>query len=416
MRISYYSLFIILGIFHAAPGVTAHAEDVTLSEVLLRAASHTALVAGEVEIARRQALVGLAGERGPTTISLEIEELSGRSPGFSESESTLLVKRPFLDGKRLGAARALAQAGLEQARQAKQGSLRQITGAAQTAFHRALLQAGLEKAASEAVFLAERGVAAARTRVEAGAAPGSEILKAEVELERARVAMERAGSRFRELQIELARAIGQPDLPSLVPVGTMTGDIVLPERAFLAENMLNFHPSFRELDAAENERRAHEKAVNADRRTQWAAGGGFKRFQEDDSHTFVIELEAELPDRRTARRARRDIESEAKKLEAERRARKLDLERELDSQIMRFSGAKSGVKRLVSNVIPDTERLMEMAFEGYRLGRTDQLVVLEAQKAFLESRREHAEALGELYDAADAIESLCGVCLVGESH
>lgn len=416
MRISYFSLCILLGIFQAVPGVAALAEEVTLSEVLRRAASHTALVAGTVEIARREALVGLAGERGPTTVSLEIEDLSGRLPGYSEAESTLSVKRPLLDRRRLDAARDIARAGLEQARQATRGSLRQRTSAAQTAFHRALMQATLERTASEAVQLAERGVAAARARVEAGAAPGSEILKAELELERARVVLERTGSRLRELEIELARAVGQADLSPLVPIGTMTGIITLPERALLAEGMLQFHPDLRELDAVENERKAREKAVRADGRPQWAVGGGIRRFQENDGQTFVIELEAELPDRRTAQRARRDLEGEAQKIGAERRARELDLERELDSQIMRFSGAKSGLERLSKKVIPDTDRLMEMAFEGYRLGRTDQLVVLDAQKALLESRREHAEALGELYEAADAIESLCGICLVGEDH
>ncbi|HOT28034.1 MAG TPA: TolC family protein [Candidatus Ozemobacteraceae bacterium] len=391
-------------------------EHVTLPEILSRAASHPSLLIGEAEIARREAAVRLAGERGPTTVAIEAENAGGRFPGFSESEATIALKRPLLDGRRNRAAREVARADLDQARQAARNRLWLITSAAQTAFHRAIVRDELERTASEAVYLAERGLDAARARVEAGAAPGSEILKAQVELERARVERERASSQVRESRNELARAVGQAESPLLCPVGSLGDDISLPGREELIESMLAFHPDLRELDAAENHRKARVLAADAGGKPIWAAGGGFRRFQEDDRHTFVIELEAELPDRRTVRREQLDLAGEGRRIEAERAARRLDLEHQIDGQITRFNGAKTSVERLGRGVLPDTRRLMEMALEAYRLGRADQLEVIEAQKAHLDSRREHIEALAELYEAADAIENLCGICLVGEKH
>ncbi len=416
MRFVLFPLFFASLLLVPQPAITGEPEHVTLPEILSRAASHPSLLIGDAEIARREAAVRFSGERGPTTVALEAENAGGRFPGFSESEATISLKRPLLDGRRNRAARAVAQADLDQARQAARSRLWLITSAAQTAFHRAVVRDELKKMASEAVHLAERGLDAARARVEAGAAPGSEILKAQVELERARVERERASGKVRESRNELARAVGQAESPLLCPVGSLGDDISLPGRGELVESMLAFHPDLQELDAAETQRKARVLAVDAGRKPLWAAGGGFKRFQEDDRHTFVIELEAEFPDRRTARREKRDLEGEARRIDAERAACRLDLEREIDGQITRFDGAKTSVERLGQRVLPDTRRLMEMALEAYRLGRADQLEVLEAQKAHLDSRREHIEALAELYEAADAIESLCGICLVGEKH
>ncbi|MBP7634608.1 TolC family protein [Candidatus Ozemobacteraceae bacterium] len=416
MRIVYTTLFFVSCFLQASTAIAGEPEHVTLPEILSRAASHTALHPVDAEISRREAAVRFAGERGPITMAFEAENAGGQFPGFSESESTISLKRPLLDGTRVRAARAVARAELDQARQTARNRLWQVTSNAQTSFHRAITRCELEKAASEAVTLAERGLDAARARVEAGAAPGSEILKAQVELERARVERERAASNVRESQTDLARAIGQPDSSFLAPIGSLSGDISLPEREQLIESMMAHHPALQELDAAEDHRKARARAVRAERRPLWAAGGGFRRFQEDDRHTFVVEFEAEFPDRRAARREALDLAGEARQIEAEREARTFDLERELDAQITRFKGAKAGVERLGRNVLPDTRRLMEMALEGYRLGRADQIEVLEAQKAHLESRREHVEALAELYEAADAIESLCGICLVGERH
>ena len=53
-------------------------------------------------------------------------------------------------------------------------------------------------------------------------------------------------------------------------------------------------------------------------------------------------------------------------------------------------------------------RLFEMALTGYQLGKTDQVVVLQAQKEYLSQKQAYLQKLDELYQSAAAIENLTG--------
>lgn len=82
----------------------------------------------------------------------------------------------------------------------------------------------------------------------------------------------------------------------------------------------------------------------------------------------------------------------------------------------RFQRTRDTVHRLKNQISPNAQRALEMALDGYRLGKTDQIVVLEARKAYAEVTKQMFAALLEMYQAVDAIEELTGVCLVGERH
>ena len=143
---------------------------------------------------------------------------------------------------------------------------------------------------------------------------------------------------------------------------------------------------------------------------------GARNIRADDTQTYVFAIEAELPNRSANRGARNAAQIAKIKIETAREKNQRELFTTLQEQVKRFQRSRVTVMSLRNQILPDAQKALEMALDSYRLGKTDQVVVFEARKAYAEVTRESLMALSELYEAVDAIEQLTGVCLVGEHH
>jgi len=76
--------------------------------------------------------------------------------------------------------------------------------------------------------------------------------------------------------------------------------------------------------------------------------------------------------------------------------------------MQKFNRLQEQSKELRDRVLPAAWQLFELSLAGYQLGKTDQIVVLQAQKEFLGQKESYLQKLEELYEAVDFIESLTG--------
>ncbi|HNV69047.1 MAG TPA: TolC family protein, partial [Candidatus Ozemobacteraceae bacterium] len=219
-----------------------------------------------------------------------------------------------------------------------------------------------------------------------------------------------------ESRLQLARELGLRNSDTLTCVGSLSPQLVLPEFDTLAESLLCSHPDLRDLDLNRADTRAERTLLQAEKRPTWSVGAGIRQFREDRAHGFLVSIETELPDRRLHRGRLQALERADQKTAAQRHTLIEQLTQLLREQCVRFANARTQALEISEHILPRSRELRDMALEAYQSGKTDLLELLVARKDALEASRQHLSALSDLYQAADAIEQLCGMCLVGESH
>lgn len=388
----------------------------TLPEALSIAASHPALLESRLNIDQTGAAAGDAGRRGPDAVSLETENVSGNLPGLSNADITVSFKRPILDSKKATAQKRLAALSVDGAKIELSTLKRDLFTRVQTAFHRVI---GLQNLLGNAVEITQLNISMRETtkiRVEAGASPEQEMLKAQLDIDRVDVERKNLEGQLTEAVLTLCREMGLEEKSHLEVVGTLTPDIELPPVDQLQQKILESHPLFRTFDQSLKVNQAQGDVLKAENRSSFNWVAGVRNFRENENNAFVFAIEADLPNRKANRGARNAAVIEKTKIEAGREKSRRELFTALHEQIKRFERSRATVLTLRNQIQPNAQKALEMAIDGYRLGKTDQIVVLEARKAYAEVTRQSLAALSELYEAVDAIEQLTGVCLVGEQH
>jgi len=293
---------------------------------------------------------------------------------------------------------------------------REIGNRVQAAFHRVIWLQNLYHNAQELSRINLDMFEAAKTRFDAGASPEQEIVKAQLDIDRLEVERKNLEGRLAEAMVSLYREMGGDPIPLVEAVGTLTPEIELPEIDQLQQKIVEIHPAFLSTEQNLKEIRARFELLKADNRPSYTWVAGARNIRADDTQTYVFAIEAELPNRSANRGARNAAQIAKIKIETAREKNQRELFTTLQEQVKRFQRSRVTVMSLRNQILPDAQKALEMALDSYRLGKTDQVVVFEARKAYAEVTRESLMALSELYEAVDAIEQLTGVCLVGEHH
>jgi len=388
----------------------------TLTEALALAASHPALLESRLNVDQFDSAARDAGKRGPDAVSLETENVSGGFPGFSKAEITASFKRAILDRKKTQAQKRLAKLSIDGASLEFTALKREIGNRVQAAFHRVIWLQNLYHNAQELSRINLDMFEAAKTRFDAGASPEQEIVKAQLDIDRLEVERKNLEGRLAEAMVSLYREMGGDPIPLVEAVGTLTPEIELPEIDQLQQKIVEIHPAFLSTEQNLKEIRARFELLKADNRPSYTWVAGARNIRADDTQTYVFAIEAELPNRSANRGARNAAQIAKIKIETAREKNQRELFTTLQEQVKRFQRSRVTVMSLRNQILPDAQKALEMALDSYRLGKTDQVVVFEARKAYAEVTRESLMALSELYEAVDAIEQLTGVCLVGEHH
>lgn len=345
----------------------------------------------------------LASEDGPLN----------RGSFAEESKQTVGVAQtiPFPGKKRLES--AMARLELTRAEHQWRAVLLSVIREVKLARVRVLGRKAVLEATRESVKVAEALSAAVHERFRAGAVGEVDVLRAEALLEETRLELEEARIRWREALQELALLVGAPVRDKLDVVGRLREE---PDPALVGRQPAEWLPHHPLVVAGRAEVKRAEVAVTRSSReawpdvTLWVRGG--RAGPADD---VVAEVGLTLPLPVWDRGRYRVAEASARREEAEAalavRQRELLLTWERERH--RLERAAAQVRRLQSEVLPRTEKTVELLRAGYEAGKFDLLVLLDVERAAAEARRAHAQAVLEMNLAHVELETLAGAEMAG---
>jgi len=383
------------------------AQALTLHEALMKAENHPALKSHELNIQGRQHEAEDANAVGATSISLSSENLSGNRPGFSHAETSVEIALPISDQRKIRARKKLAESRIELSRIDLASARWLIQSQVQRCFHRALTTRVFTEKAEESIENAQKLVEAARVMVDAGAVAEQEILQAEL-LRQAEIEFQSMQGKYQDDIAELAIALGMESLENIRIEGSATVDLELPPAEELELLVMNSHPDIIAKRLEAEEIRAKLGLIRAENLPGWSITAGARNLRDASENDFLIGVTVELPRSRDNRGERRALKCDLERLAAEQDNRLRELHLQLQSAMQKFNRLQEQSKELRDRVLPAAWQLFELSLAGYQLGKTDQIVVLQAQKEFLGQKESYLQKLEELYEAVDFIESLTG--------
>jgi len=276
--------------------------------------------------------------------------------------------------------------------------------------------------ASELRDISQEVLETVSKRVEAGKDSPVEQIKAQVALSHYRIELERAR---KDLEGVCKRLVATCGTEKAVMHGlaeqleTLEGRIKSsPQIPLLVqlEARLERNPDLARW-AAQTEQ--YEKSLELERAktiVDPAVSAGIHHYNELDGIGFQLGLGVPIPlfDRNQAGVMRaRDKLSQS---QTARFAAELNLRADLQVAYQSLTGSLLAVKLLGGDVLPNVQKALAAATEGYRQGKFGYLDVLDAQRTLFEAKGQYLKALTEFHQAFTQIERLTGGSLRADKN
>ena len=387
--------------------ISSACQALTLSEALDTAEQHPSLKLHGLNIIARELETVDASAKSPNSLAISTENFGGKS-GFDGLETTIEFSVPLQNTRIVRAKKALAEAQAGLSHLEKGATRWLIMSQVARAFHRALVMTSLVDEARENIENARKLLDAAKIMHESGSVAEQEVFQAELVLQQSELEQQKLQGDLEDAKAELTTAMGLAIIEDFAVVGSITTDLEIPDFETLHGIIASSHP---DLALRENEKTRTQARLNllrAESQPRWSLTAGAKHFRETGSNDFLIGISAELPGSRATRGERAALKKDAERLELEKADRLRELSLSLQSEVQHFRRLQSQAGRLRDQIVPGALHLFELSLAGYQLGKTDQIVVLQAQKEYLNQKQSYLQKLDELYMSAAAIENLTG--------
>lgn len=382
-------------------------SGLTLTQALEMAENHPVLKLHEMTIHGRQYEVMDASARGPTGVSITTENFGGDT-GLDALETTLEVSLPLQNSRRVRARKKLAEAQVNLSRLEKATARWLILSQTSRAFHRALVMKDLADEAGENIENAEKLLEVSKIMVESGAVAEQEIFQAELVLKQARLDLRALQGSLEDAKADLITAMGLESITELEIIGSTTAELELPTIGELEKIIFSSHPEVTGKKIESDRTQAKLDVIRAENTPSWNLVAGARNIGETGTNDFLIGIEAEIPRARDNLGERTALKKDIERLALEKMNTERELRLKLHGALNKFKRLQDQIRQLRDEILPGAYNLFELSITGYQLGKTDQIVVLQAQKEFLDQKQNYLQRLDELYEAANSIESLAG--------
>lgn len=388
-----------------------NAEPLTMADALARALTdNPRLDSYSYSMRAAEAERLQAGLRPNPTLGLEVENLAGTGDlsGVKSLESTLMLSQLLeLGDKRRKRERAAAmRIGMVSADYDIE-RLDVLAEVARRFIHVARDQA-LLKVVQDAVELAAGNRAAVEKRVEAARAMQAELNRAEIELARAKIALEHREHELLAARRRLAAAWGSDS----VNFTTVTADLFsLPETREL-EGLLAELRSSPHMQRYLSERRLHEaelELAKARAIPNARAGAGIKRLESVDDQALMFNFSMDLPVFDTNQGNIRAARERLNQVAVNENARFIEAQSLLFSTYQELKHARTEVNMLHETVIPQANKALQSYEAGYKSGRFSYLELADARSEFIELRGDVIRAAASYHTYLIEIERLTGI-------
>ncbi len=370
--------------------------------------ANRSLLAGQKSVDAASSAVEQSGLRPNPELELESENMGGSLNGFRETEITVLLSQELeLWGQR-GARRNAANRDRDFAIWQAKAAASDVCAETRIKFYELVYAQNKVELAVDAAELASEVTDAARIRMEKGAAPSSELLLSEMELESARLELAEAETEIENARLHLAAmwngnetmiAAVDDDLPgNLPPV-----DILIP---FIEKSrpVIVWSLEKERLEALLGLERANGKP-------NLTLSGGVKRSEADKANSFVAGISLPIPVFDRNQGNVRALTARLEEVTYEWEQSTSEAEAELSTILKTLDRLHSSHAALDTLILPKAMLAFESLRHSYENGRTPYSEFLEGRRRLIDVRSQHIDVHLQLRREVIALERLLGISL-----
>lgn len=374
-------------------------EELTISEAILHALrNNPSIAAGQLNAeAAKHAARGAQALANPEII------VAPSVVGDAGSDSAVLFSQPLeINGARKVRGRIAAFEAGAAASDASTVSRDIVRDVKQTYWEVARAQEAV-RLGQENVQAVEALRAAVQKQLDVGQAPGSQLLKADVELARARQELAQAQLGLAQAKAALNALLGRPGTEDFSVAGLSAAQGAALDGQRLQALALSRRPEVASAQAELGAARGRVQAARLQRVPDLAVQARRETFEPDSDSGIALAVNLPIIDwgsvKAESRRAEAAARSQERRLQAVTNQVALDVEQ----AIQQARTASQVVQEYQGGILEKSERLTQMARTGYEKGATSLLEVLEAQRTLRSTRTGYYSALA---DQARAIAQL----------
>jgi outer membrane protein TolC len=348
-----------------------------------------------------------AGRWSNPELELNAEEWPvGDGRGFADAKQTIGISQTLPFPKKKSLERRMGSAGLKISEAELALRRTELARDVKAAFFNVLVAERLVDVSAELVALAESSAGTARKRVDAGAAPFQEQLRAEVQLEQARTAWMERDQELVTARVWFGTILGRPDLRHVKLIGRLAEMVDPAVTQDLGRISLTNHPSFRAAQANLEEARLAEQRARLEPYpdVRVALAGG--RIGETEESIIELGFAVPLPLLDTGKGRRQEAAANSLGAEAELVATRQMLEREWSTALHRYQTALRQVGNYRERILPKAEEALSLVQTGFKEGKFDFIDLLDTQRTTAEVRQAYQERVLEMNVAHAELEAL----------
>jgi cobalt-zinc-cadmium efflux system outer membrane protein len=385
----------------------------TLEELEQRALEHNPTLAqarSQIEAARGRA--EQAGLWPNPSVGYTAEEVS-RSPTIRGGEHGIFVEQRIPLGGKLKLSQAIYAREADVAEMITAGQRLRVLNTVRILYVEALVEARRVMVREQLATLTHDASGVSRQLANVGAADETDLLEAEMEAQRADLALVEARGRERGVWARLAQTVGDPSL-SLQPLGGNLDELLRPlEHDVMLAVLLRDSPEIRTAAARVETARATIARARREPIPDLVMRGGprYNRELLDPGPSPVgweafadIGISIPLFDRNQG--AVRAAQAELARAEDERRRIELELRVRMADVFERYSSAKTRAEVYRDEIVPRAEQAYQLFQARYREMAAAYPQVLIAQRTLLRSTDEYLAAVASASRDAVLLEGM----------
>jgi cobalt-zinc-cadmium efflux system outer membrane protein len=342
-------------------------------------------------------------------IEVELEEVggTGERSGFDGAETTIALGQLIeLAGKPAKRTRVASLESRLAGWDYEAKRLNVLTEVAH-AFVEVLAAQERLRLAEELIELSEQILNTVTQRVEAGKDSPVEKTKAQVALASARIEQKQSHRRLASVRKQLAATWGGTSPAFEKVAGQLDATFPIPTESEVAR-LLEQNPDLARWAVEMERRRAALELEKANAITDPKIFGGMQQLNDGDDTAVVFGVSIPIPTSNRNQGRILEARYNLAKAQAQRCAAEANVHVALANSYEALSSALIEVTALKNEVLPGAQSALDATRQGYRQGKFDYLMVLDAQRTFFQARARYIESLAGYHMAKANVERLVG--------
>lgn len=365
------------------------------------------LTALALELDAAEAREKQAGLWSNPRFEAESENFSGDNPGFNRAENTFTIAQPFLMGGKIKLRKNIAEKEKEILRFNYETKKIDLILKVEEAVYDILLAQKNLAFAMEAQKIAKDIYDFNLERVMDKDSTTQLLLSAEIELSQADLEVLNAKKNLEIAKRNLTNLWGEPEILIGECKGSLDRKFNVPKYNELKRLFLENNPEIKTIKVQAEKGNFLLRFAKAERIPDVELGLGVRRFEEDETYSFVAGISVPLPLFNRNQGSIQEALVNVKKVEVDGNKVINSLILELNEAYRTFQTTMHQVNVFKETILPKTERYFTLTKKGYNEGAFEYLEVLDAERRRVETRKRYVESLKTLQSSVANLESLC---------